>query len=101
MYRGISLTLNGFTPKLDELARSLLAEISDESDSLWTQTLEQSLIDVCKEKTLRGMKSCKKFKLLLVFTAIFVRTILYCMYVCVYVCYSVELIKELLIIGRV
>ena len=59
MCRGISFTLNGFTPKLGELAQSVLTDISEDSRSLWTQVLQQSLIDVCKEKTLRGMKSCK------------------------------------------
>ena len=76
MYRGVSLTLNGFTPKLDELAKSLLTDISEESRSLWTQILQQSLIDVCKEKTLRGMKSCKQDT----------RSLWFCVCVCVCEC---------------
>lgn len=47
----------GFTPKLSELASAVASDIGDAS--FWASKVDEALFELCKERYLRGIKSCK------------------------------------------
>ena len=55
--RGLSLSLSGYSPKLSELASKVFQDVM--SISFW-QSIDPKVIDLCKERLLRGLKSWQK-----------------------------------------
>jgi insulysin len=55
--RGVSLTVLGYSPKLPTLAAKVFREFGD--PSFW-QSVDPSLVELCKERMLRSMRSWSK-----------------------------------------
>jgi hypothetical protein len=54
--RGVSLTIQGYSPKLSVLAEKVFRDFGD---SAFWGSVEPALVDLCKERMLRSLKSCK------------------------------------------
>jgi hypothetical protein len=55
-YRGISLTFYGYSPKLPALADTVSRDVG--SPEFWQKEVDSSLIENCKDRMLRNLRSC-------------------------------------------